>query len=232
MKKLSLLLVVCLILTAFGAAFAEKFDITPIMTYQDYLNVSYADSDGSTNMFVESIFGAYDRSFEHSRESEYAYSTISFELVVADLNGPAEQAWFTLWINVCSDDGFHDLDTVTFNVAGNNYTFTAVSDPDWYYVADRYYLQRLRIVFNQTNCMLLDVLEDYYRSFTDSETRQAEYCVPVVFSGADEITGVFDYDFGLECLLFSKLALESNTLDYHAATIDYNEIMDILNQMP
>lgn len=184
MKKLYALVALLLCVCLAGTACADIIDLSyvedsPLLT----LDVeSHGDMDVA---FIESTLSVSARSFVHKYESETKYSHTFFDILITDYRDSSqEDSAHRLWIYYHADNGYQNIDSVTFNVAGTRYTFTGVSSPSRCEYEDGVYEERLLIKFSVSNMSFLSALEQLIP--TDGSMPDAD--ITMTLHGKEDIT--------------------------------------------
>ncbi len=213
-RGISLLLVLAMLLGVCASALADDgaFNVK-VIKEESHCTIDELPEKGVA--FVESNLEIKSRAFEHSKESAKKYSSAKFDLLMRD--------WFTddpwpiwrLWFDIFTDDRFYDLDSCTITLGGKDYTFTNISDSEWYYEVDGCYEQELLIRFGTNN---LDFLVAMENEFVPLPEDTASIAIPIVFHGREDITANLGEGFVLEFALFRLMMVNANGLSMLSKT--------------
>lgn len=156
MKKLALLLALVLLMTCVGGALAEV-DLSEVHENPNIFKLDVIDDEGVA--VVDTTMSAKLRSFTHKYESDAYYSTTQFDFIVVDYLKPTAYVVQRLWIAFATNDDFMDIDSVTFHVNGQDFTFTDIADSEWFERTEKGCMQRVMIEFGLSNLAFLAALE-------------------------------------------------------------------------
>ena len=158
MKRILLsLIALTLALTLTAAALAEP-DLSPIRE-NDSLFTLDIDSENDV-AFIQSTMTAAERSFTHDSESVKLYSDTMFDIIVISQSRDDGYPVMRLWITYSADDGFLNIDSVTFIVGGREFSFSGIASSDWCQHDERGYLEQVLIKFGTDNISFLAALND------------------------------------------------------------------------
>ena len=207
MKKLSLILALVMLLGCFGGAFAEDFNLNFV---RENSNLYTIDVDSSRGIaFIESGLTAKDRSFVHKYESSTRYSSTKFDMLVIDYGTSSQYPVCRLWVNYMSDTGYQNIKAVTFNVNGQQFTFTDIDDPDFMEHDEDGYIERVLIKFDLDNLDFLIALEkmlpDEFEGFDTIK-------ISMTLHGDEDITVELGRGFMLDFFLLQQAILECNAV--------------------
>ena len=155
-----------------------------------------------------------DRSFTHSYESKALYSTYKFDIIVIDYFSTKLNPIFRLWFDVCTDDDFKYITSVSFIINGTEYEFGGVGDKEWYYELDNGYKQQILIKFGTANFDFLKALvglaDEWYNYGVNDSLSSFKNYPKVVFHGSCDIEATLEDYFMLDLYIFLSGIIESD----------------------
>ena len=192
-----------------GAALAE-FDMS-VIRENKYLKID-VDKDSDV-AYIESTFSAKDCSFTHDNDSPTRYSVTEFDILMINYFSSGTYPILRLWMYVSTESQFYYYNSVSFTVKDKTYTFSDVSNKDWFDQGDKYYEQQLLIKFGPKSLdFLLALFELAGEGFEAGSFDDIH--IPVVFHGTKDINGTLDKGFLVEYYLLISAFIEAGGLDY------------------
>lgn len=203
MKKRILIAVFALLL-AF-TAFGETFDIAPIRA-SEYVTIDVnAEADVA---FVESVLSVANRSFVHSKESALRYSTTMWDLILINYFENDTYPVLRCHIYLCTDDKPYYITSATITIGGKDYTFSGISDPEWFTNYEDGYNQSMLIKFGMDNLDFLMALDTAFEGVDSDHLEDVKF--DMVLHGTEDITAQLDAGFLLDYKVIEDVFLDSN----------------------
>lgn len=218
-KTVAVFLSLVFVLGACSPALADKFDLSALRS-NEYLDI---DVDVEKEIaLVESNFSVKDRSFSHPNESSTQYSFTKFDMLIIDYFGTDPYPIWRLWLTLSTQNQFYYITSVTFTIDNKEYTFSGVSDKDWFYTEENSCRQELLIKFGKENLDFLRAMQTLvkkiYGNMDSLEEVFSTIKIPIVFHGTKDIEAELDIDFLMEFMIFMYGFINCNGFDY----IDYS----------
>lgn len=211
-KAISLLLVCLMLLGTVSAVMAEDvFDLTFVRDNPD--NYDLDINEASDCAFVESTLEPKERAFTHKDESDALYSHLWFDALVLDYSKSTRYPVFRLWIVLCTENAYKYVDSVTFIVDGESFTFTGIDDSEWYEIKEGDYRQEMLIKFGKTNVSFLIALENFCKKVA-ADDYSGSYDVRMVLHGREDIETTLGLNFLIDFLRIRNVMLNCNGLAF------------------
>lgn len=218
MRKMFCILVLTVLLTVCLSAQAAPFDVSAIENSIYLTDGRITLSESGTSLLVYSGFEAADLAFTHSREADDFYSYADFDMVVRNYGTESEQPRLRFWLTLWTNDQSYEIESVTFTLRGQDYTFYGLSDEEDFGEEDGQYKQDMLIVFDEANYPFLYQLHQI-RELGKASREWASYTIHTVFHGTEDITAelgehlwpVFDVFWDL--YLSSKASINSADIE-------------------
>lgn len=213
-KTVSLLLAVLLAAGCLAGALAdeEKVDLTPIRN-SEYVEID-VDEDGDAYVEMkEDMISTESCSITHTHESDELYSYFWYDFIIPDYNGTDPYPVMRIWFSVVTADQYYDFESFTITINGKNYTFTDVSNQNWYKITStNEYRQDLLLVFGGESIDFIIGMLDLSDTFESLEDVLAA-TIPIVLHGKEDIAGELHGGFILEFMLFESLFSSCNAIN-------------------
>ena len=198
-----------MLLVLLSESIAESFDIS---TFKD-TNAFVIDVDKDEELaFINSILSPSTLSFTHRNESSMEYSFSRFDILVIDYFSVDPWPIFRLWFTVSTEDRYYYFTSVSITIDNKEYTFSGISDKNWFFNQDNSYRQMMLITFGVDNVGFIKALDDYLENYNVDDLTKA--LLPVVFHGTEDISAYVSRPFLLEFSAFKFGLVDSNSFQY------------------
>ena len=191
-----------------STAHADAFPFDVVKNKPDFYTL---DIDEENEMaFIESIFSASERSFNHRYESSHYYSTTKFDIVVLNCYTQPLPI-MRLWINYIADD-YQDIKAVSFDIGKQRYTFTDIITDNSKQEIENGKVEELLILFGYDASAFILALYDALGDDYDWDN----FSVKMTLYGKEEVTTTLNDVFLLDCMNMTHLLNETGyyTIDY------------------
>lgn len=209
MKKLALLLALVLLMTCASGALAEV-DLSEVHENPNIFTLDVLDSGVAV---VETTMSVQLRSFTHKYESDAYYSSTQFDFAVVNYGQSTAYVVQRLWISFATNDDFMDIDSVTFHVGGQDFTFTDITDPEWYTRTEKGCMQRVMIKFGRSNLAFLAALEKCVPD-DPMQLSETDGLITMTLHGLEDVEVSLTSGFLTDFAVIKEAFLEANGGDY------------------
>lgn len=206
MKKVfCMLLVLAVFLGSCSAAFADGDEYT-VKPYADYESLFTVDVNTEKDVaFVETTLEAKDCAFTHKYESSTTYSAIYNDILVLDYSKSSRYPLLRTWIIYAADKA-QNIKSVTFELEGQSFTFTDISNEDRVEKSEKGYTEKLLIKHGKNNSdFWVKIMAAAISSLSTDEDKKTEAPkMKMILHGDEDIEAdvpdKFWFDFGLLAL--------------------------------
>lgn len=207
MKK-RILIAVLALLMAF-TAFGETFDLAPIRANENVTIDVNAEADVA---FVESVLSVANRSFTHSKESAIRYSSTMWDLILINYFENDVYPVLRCHIYLSTDDKPYYITSATITIGGKDYTFSGISDPEWFTDYGDGHNQSMLIKFGVDNLDFLLALDTAFEGVNSDNLEEVRF--DMVLHGTEDITAQLDAGFLLDFKVIENAFLDGNGLSF------------------
>ena len=213
-KTLAMILAVIMLSACCAPALAQKADLSYVKSNPSLFEVETIDGF----VYVTSAIPAIERAFTHKYESEALYSCTHFLLMLVNYGTNWERSACLLHIYYSSEQGYQNIESVSFIIDGDEYLFTDISQVIRDY-ENGTYTEVPVISFVYDNLPFLVALEAQVNIALEQEDPVewfAAHPVIMVLHGKEDITVELDTSFYLDFLAMKIIIQEC---------VDVNETM-------
>lgn len=207
MKKFFALFLAMVMLVAFAApAFAQKADLSSVYASPNLFEVEMIDGAA----YVTTTLPMSNRSFEHKYESEYQYSGTEFLLLIMRYGESGEQGAYTLRIFYSTEQGYQNIDSVSFIVGGKEYRFNDVLQVRQDFDGTTY-TEMVAISFGLENMEFLVAMEEQVKIAEATGDRLEWFRanpIPIILHGKEDISSELGAGFYLDFMATKTAVLE------------------------
>lgn len=208
----TLLLALVMMCTCFATALADELDLTTVRENPNLYTFDVeVESDAA---FVETTLSTAIRSFTHKYESTKRYSCTQFDILIVDYLQEDRYPVWRLWVTYCADDAFLNIDSVSFLVGGQKFTFSGVADTEWYTKDEDGYVEKVLIKFNDENLDFPIALEKAVKGHTGTVEELDQVEVKMILHGRENIEVSLGSGFLLDFIGLKSAFLDMNGMGY------------------
>ena len=190
MKKLcALVLFLSLVLVGSVSLATSTIDLS---YFRENSNLYSIDVNNDSEVaFITTTLNAASRCFHHDNEHDQYYSTFESDILVHDYFSSEPYGVMRIWINYFAKD-FLNINSVTFQIGGKDYTFTGCCENDWKVKLDNGGVEeQALIIASDSNwdfwSALIDILDPLLENGLDDFTP-----IPVILHGSRDVTITMD----------------------------------------
>ena len=208
-KTLVMMLAVVMLIACCAPALAQKANLTKVKSSPNLFDVETIDD----TVYITSALPMSNRSFVHKYESEQRYSGTEFMLMILNYGQSDEFSSYCLRIYYSTEQGYQNIDSVSFIIDDKEYLFTDVSQVIQE-CENGTYTELVVIYFDNDNLEFLLPLEDKVNAASDVEDSVEwldAHPITMVLHGKEDIAVQLDGGFYLDFMAV-KLAVV-NTVD-------------------
>lgn len=215
MKKLLAILLALTLMLGATSAFAATLDLSYVRSRVESIYDISVNKDTDV-AFITTTLSVAARAYEHKYESQYRYNDTEFDILVANYSKSSAMPVFRLWVSYAADNNYLYVNAITFDVNGTKYTFTDVSNYEWYTHDDKGYQERMLIKFDMDNVGFIIALEQLIPKVSQVSSAADYDNLPLTMTlhGTEDITIHLGAGFCLDFISMKDAYLAINGIDF------------------
>ena len=215
MKKLLAILLALTLMLGTTSAFAATLDLSYVRNRVESIYTISVNKDSDV-AFITTQLAVSARAYEHKYESQYRYNDTEFDVLVVNYSKSSAVPVFRLWVSYAADNSYLYVNAITFDVAGTKYTFTDVSDYEWYTHDDKGYQERMLIKFDMDNVGFILALEQLIPKISQISSAADYENLPLTMTlhGTEDITVQLGSGFCLDFISMKDAYLAIGGIEF------------------